>query len=235
MKGDTGATGATGTTGPTGPAGTQGPQGPAGPTGAVGPAGSTGATGPAGSLWYQGSGAPSSALGVVNDSYLNIANGDVYLKTGSATWALQGNIKGLKGDTGPQGVQGLTGPGVPVGGLTGQALVKLSNTDLNTGWSTPWGKLTDLSGQNPGIADTTITPGTYLVNSSQLQGLSSLWTISSVAMLGVMSVYFLNAAGTQILQTWQSQNTPGGSLPDIFQRMRQTNSVWTLGFRFHLS
>ena len=39
-------------------------------------------------------------------------------------------------DTGLQGPQGPAGPGVPTGGTTGQILVKSSNTNFDTGWST---------------------------------------------------------------------------------------------------
>ena len=38
-------------------------------------------------------------------------------------------------DTGLQGPQGPAGPGVPTGGTTGQILVKSSNTNFDTGWS----------------------------------------------------------------------------------------------------
>jgi Collagen triple helix repeat (20 copies) len=47
---------------------------------------------------------------------------------------------GAKGDTGPQGSQGepgATGPGVPIGGATGQLLVKRTSTDFDTQWGTP--------------------------------------------------------------------------------------------------
>jgi hypothetical protein len=40
---------------------------------------------------------------------------------------------------GPSGPTGPTGPGIPAGGTLGQALVKLSNTDYDTTWSTPTG------------------------------------------------------------------------------------------------
>ena len=47
---------------------------------------------------------------------------------------IQGVI-GPKGDAGEQGIKGDKGEGVSLGGSTGQYLVKLSNDDLNTGWS----------------------------------------------------------------------------------------------------
>ena len=74
-----------------------GPPGPAGPTGATG---STGATGAAGTVWRSGSGAPSNALGVNGDYYLNTTTGsgkgDVYQKA-SGTYSIVGNIKGADG------------------------------------------------------------------------------------------------------------------------------------------
>ena len=49
-----------------------------------------------GKSFLQGSGVPSNALGENGDSYLNIANGDVYLKS-SGTWSVTGNINGANG------------------------------------------------------------------------------------------------------------------------------------------
>ena len=46
---------------------------------------------------------------------------------------IQGPI-GPQGETGPQGATGPTGPGVPTGGLTGQKLVKNSDTHYDAKW-----------------------------------------------------------------------------------------------------
>jgi hypothetical protein len=103
--GATGATGATGPQGPKGDTGATGPQGPAGPTGATGPqgpagaTGATGATGAAGSVWRDGTGAPSNALGVNGDYYLDDATGDVYAKAGG-TYSIVANITGPAGSGG---------------------------------------------------------------------------------------------------------------------------------------
>ena len=43
---------------------------------------------------------------------------------------------GPQGPAGPAGAQGIPGPGVPVGGLTGQFLSKASNTSYDTAWTT---------------------------------------------------------------------------------------------------
>ena len=45
-------------------------------------------------------------------------------------------IQGPAGSQGPQGVPGVAGPGVPAGGLTNQFLVKASNLDYATAWTT---------------------------------------------------------------------------------------------------
>jgi hypothetical protein len=137
-----------------------------GPTGATGPAGSTGATGSPGAdgaKWYSGSGAPSGALGVNGDLYLNTANGDLYQKSGG-TWSVIDNLTGPTGATGSTGATGATGPagsngtngvGVPIGGTTGQVLSKIDGTDYNTQWVTP-------SGGGGGGADGTVLSPTQI-------------------------------------------------------------------------
>jgi len=57
-------------------------------------------------------------------------------------------VPGPAGATGSQGPAGANGVGVAAGGTTGQALVKLSSTDYDTGWATitsgggTWGSIT---------------------------------------------------------------------------------------------
>jgi hypothetical protein len=61
---------------------------------------------------------------------------------GTATGSVPGTLSGSVGVPGPQGPAGSQGPqgepgeGVPAGGTTGQALVKTSNSDYATGWTT---------------------------------------------------------------------------------------------------
>ena len=74
-----------------------------------------------GAAWFDGAGTPSSGLGVNGDYYLNTINGDVYEKAGGIWWPV-GNIKGP------------AGPGVAIGGTTGQILAKIDATDYNTEW-----------------------------------------------------------------------------------------------------
>ena len=101
VPGPAGSPGATGSTGPVGPAGSQGPQGP------------QGIAGPAGTKWFSSTGAPEQNLGDRFDYYLDVTSGDVWRKIsneGGAVWAMQGNIRGLRGETGPNGLQGPAGP-----------------------------------------------------------------------------------------------------------------------------
>jgi hypothetical protein len=67
-------------------------------TGDIGATGAAGATGPAGpsTTWRNGTGAPSSGLGVDGDYYLDDATGDVYLKA-SGSYSIVANIKGPAG------------------------------------------------------------------------------------------------------------------------------------------
>lgn len=122
--------------------------------GPMGATGLTGAQGTPGSTWYSQAGAPASGTGIVGDYSLNTTTGDVYKKTGTSTWTLQGNIKGPvgaagtagatgpqgpagnDGATGAQGPAGAAGAGVPTGGTVGQIIVKQSSTANDTAWET---------------------------------------------------------------------------------------------------
>lgn len=93
----------------------------------TGPAGADGADG---TVWYYGAGAPSDAVGVNGDFYLNTTNGDVYTKA-AGTWGSSiGNIKGPTGATGATGSQGPQGETGATGakGDTGSATAA-SDTD----------------------------------------------------------------------------------------------------------
>ncbi len=106
---------------------------PRGDTGSTGAAGTNGTNGAPGSVWYEGSGAPSGATGINGDYYLNVANGDVYLKA-AGSWSVVGNIKGPAGSgsgdvSGPAGAtgnniavfDGATGKLIKDGGTLGTA------------------------------------------------------------------------------------------------------------------
>lgn len=120
-QGLAGATGATGSQGPTGPIGPIGPQGLDGLTGPTGPIGLQGTAGTNGSKWYSWTGAPEQALGVLDDYYLDVVTGDVWQKVpneGGPEWVVAGNIRGVQGVIGSQGLAGpagVTGSQGPVG------------------------------------------------------------------------------------------------------------------------
>jgi len=93
--------------------------------GAQGPAGPTGATGSTGSAGATGPAGSTGAAGT----------------------------PGAAGAAGSNGSNGSNGQGVPVGGTTGQHLVKVNATDFNTEWSTPAGG-GDVVGPASSSADT---------------------------------------------------------------------------------
>jgi len=134
-QGDPGFTGSTGTqgvTGFTGSTGTQGVTGFTGSTGTQGVIGFTGSTGTQGVTGFTGSTGTQGRVGF----------------TGST------GTQGVTGFTGSTGTQGNTGQGVPVGGSTGQVLIKQSNTNYDTIWSTPFSgsanTATNIGGGNAG-------------------------------------------------------------------------------------
>lgn len=88
--------------------------------------------------------------------------------------ALDNGIVGPQGPQGQPGTQGAPGVGVPSGGLTGQILVKASNTNYDTQWITDpaANAITGLSGDviatGPGTAVANLSPtgvsaGSYLI------------------------------------------------------------------------
>lgn len=68
----------------------------------------TGPAGTPGTVFRDGAGAPSNALGINGDFYLNTTNGDVYTKA-AGVYTVTGNIKGATGATGATGAAGATG------------------------------------------------------------------------------------------------------------------------------
>lgn len=102
----------------------KGDKGDKGDTGPAGLNGATGPQGPAGSTIRTGAGAPSNSIGANGDYYVNVSDGELYLKI-NGVYDSVGNIKG------PQGEAGL---GFPAAGTTGQILQKLTNDDYNTAW-----------------------------------------------------------------------------------------------------
>ena len=150
-SGSTGATGATGpagatgagSTGATGPAGPNGPTGPTGPTGGLGATGATGQLGPAGPTGPAGPSGNDGATGATGADGSNGSDGadgatgatGPQGATGATGPAGSNGSVGATGSTGAAGAIGATGEGVPTGGSTGQALVKVSGTDYDTEWA----------------------------------------------------------------------------------------------------
>ena len=127
---------------PTGPQGTQGVQGIQGETGDQGIQGIQGIQGE--------TGADSTVAGPQGIQGIQGIQG-VQGDTGDTGDTGATGPQGLQGDTGAQGIQGIQGVagddgtdgvGIPAGGTTGQALVKIDATDYNTEWSvidsSPW-------------------------------------------------------------------------------------------------
>ncbi len=152
--GPTGATGATGSTGSTGAAGPTGPTGPtgatgsAGSTGATGPTGATGATGPAGSglggAVYNGSGAPSSGLGVSGDAYCDTTNKKWYFKLPTVSSVAFNN--GVSGDQASSTTATAT---MPTGIATGDLLIMQVQLDSTLTTPSGWTLLDTVSGVPP--------------------------------------------------------------------------------------
>ena len=99
IQGIQGEKGEKGDTGAQGLQGIQGLQGEKGEKGDQGLPGSTGATGKDGTSVYSGNGNPSSELGILGDSYINVDNWNYYKKE-STGWEYQGNICGSPGNDG---------------------------------------------------------------------------------------------------------------------------------------
>lgn len=123
-QGPTGPTGPKGDKGDTGNTGSTGPQGPQGQTGAQGPHGNPGANGTNGTngtdgkTLRNGSGAPSNALGVDGDFYIDPNAQLIYGPKAGGTWPSGVNYKGntgAQGQQGQQGQQGIQGPAGPAG------------------------------------------------------------------------------------------------------------------------
>lgn len=127
------ACGTKGDTGPQGPQGPQGEQGIPGQNGQDGKDGSNGVDGVDGvdgTSLLTGEGAPSSELGKVGDSYINLSNWDFYVKGEQGWGEPAGNIKGSAGDTGDQGVS-IISTHIDT---NGDLIVELSNgSEINAG------------------------------------------------------------------------------------------------------
>lgn len=134
-RGPRGTKGLTGAQGPQGPAGTNGSSGSPGATGATGAPGTNGTNGADGRTWLSGSGAPSNAIGVNGDYYLDTSASAYYGPKAAGVWPSGVSLIGPQGPTGAAGTNGTNGTNGAAGatGATGAAGSAL----LNTG-GTPW-------------------------------------------------------------------------------------------------
>lgn len=104
-----------------------------------------------GEAWLGGSGLPGSGLGEVGDHYVRLESGQVYLKTGVATWTDTGYS--LRGLTGPQGNPGVNGTNGAAGASRDlQVNGTVLQTKLSTEGSGSWANLYDLANLAPVIS-----------------------------------------------------------------------------------
>lgn len=94
--------------GPAGPQGIPGDDGAAGPAGDAGPAGAAGADGKQIHIIHANPTGTPPGVGQVGDYYFWTDNGEFYLRTGTSTYASQGNLQGPGGAAGTNGVDGKT-------------------------------------------------------------------------------------------------------------------------------
>lgn len=135
-----------------------------GNTGATAVAGTTGPTGPTGALILGGMGAPSPALGVTGDYYIDSSGDQLYGPKSGGSWGSPAGLVGTTGPTGPTGAQVLNGgiPPLPGLGSTGDTYI---NTTLDTVYGPKtggsWGAANGLVGTtgNTGATGTTGNTG----------------------------------------------------------------------------
>jgi len=222
VAGTPGAAGAQGIPGPGGPQGAQGVPGVQGVQGPVGAQGNTGPQGPIGiaataTAGTTTTGAAGSSASVVNSGTTSAAVFDFTIP---------------RGDT---GATGPVGPGVAVGGVAGQVLIKQSSVDYATAWGSVTGGLSYQGSWNaltntPTLTSSAGTNGNYYIVSvagtTTLNGISdwqigdwaiyngTVWqkidqtnTVTSVnGQVGAVSLAYADLAGA--VPTW-NQNTTG--------------------------
>lgn len=100
----------------------------------IGADGSDGVDGTDGATWYNGTGAPSSGLGVDGDYYLDNANGDVYFKA-SGSYSVVTNLTGPPGSFTPAALTKTddTNVTLTLGGTPATAL--LQAVSITAGWA----------------------------------------------------------------------------------------------------
>ena len=136
IKGDPGASGAPGAQGPAGQDGSNGAQGPQGVAGANG------------SSFLTGTGSPANTLGNVGDTYLNLSNFNLFVKSSSG-WVLKGSIQGSNGTNGVNGTNFLTGSGAPSVsiGFNGSTYLDIITDNLYSNVNGVWNLIGNIQGQ----------------------------------------------------------------------------------------
>lgn len=186
----------------------------AGPQGSAGPAGSAGL---AGSNLLSGSSAPSTNLGNVGDSFINVATGDFFAKSASG-WNRTGNIMGPQGPAGAQGPVGSTGPQGPAG---------------------VQGPVGPTGPQGPAGSSTSITnaPVVTMIGSSDLVGISQGGADHSIAYSNLINGHLItdatNTSASVMSDTDQfwlgqggSSNMVVGLLSQVATYMQGKRSSW---------
>jgi hypothetical protein len=112
---------------------------------------------------------------------------------------------GATGSQGPAGTNGTNGVGVAAGGTTGQALVKLSGTNYDTGWasinSAAWGNITgtlssqtDLYNALNDKLSTSAAASTYQTQAGMSAFLSTASAVANYQTISGMSAYLSTSA-----------------------------------------
>jgi hypothetical protein len=230
------AYGPAGPTGPTGPAGNPGAIGPAGPGSTA--SGPTGPTGPAGPQGFAGAQGASGAAGVAGPTgpgnpYIVVANlvtnppdvnnppltpptGLLVADTSVADFTgYPTGPTGPMGPTGPAGssIAGPAGPGVPIGGLTAQALVKNSAANFDTSWSGPMLPLAGGSLAGPGnltVGGTLSATGTITANSSLGVIGAAVFNSTTQVKNGQMQCLATTVGGSSLYACYDSTPTAQG-------------------------
>jgi microcystin-dependent protein len=133
IQGEQGIQGIQGEVGPQGEQGIQGIQGDTGPQGEQGIQGIQGIQGETGDTGPQGE---QGIQGIQGEQGIQGIQGETGPQGEQGIQGIQGEqgIQGVQGEPGLDGADGADGLGVPLGGLEGQILAKLSDTDNDTEW-----------------------------------------------------------------------------------------------------